>query len=161
MNEETFIIHIMVLGGLTIIAGIASIGFMIAYYNDTVEFAGITLKQKKWFGLSFLSFCLFVGGLVWWVASAGQPWRTIVISTHEIKDVVWPDDTKTQMFSCDGTDYNITKLFEKIVDKDKWVVKRIRWSPFYLGVSWSNSGRCEKDRFYLEHKEIPNKSFEL
>ena len=161
MNEDVFVIHGVLLIILTAVTFAAGIGFCVAYFNDLETFAGIEIKKRKWIFNSVISFLLFIGGTTWLVMSCNQPWKRIVVSNHEIKDVIWPDGTKTQMFSCDGTDYNITKMFEKIVDKETWVVKRIRWSPFYFGISWSTSERCAKDRFYLEDKNNPNKSIEL
>lgn len=161
MNEDIFIIHGILLIALTVAAFIAGVVFLVVYFNDLETFAGMQIKKRQWICNSILFFLLSIGGTTWLVMSCNQPWKRIIVSNHEIKDVVWPDGTKTQMFSCDGTDYNITHMFQKIVDKETWVVKRIRWSPFYLGISWSNDERCFKDRFYLEDKSNPNKSIEL
>jgi hypothetical protein len=89
----------------------------------------------------------FIGGLTWWIKSANESWTTSLATTHEIKEVIFPDGTKQQMFTCDGEHRNITVLFGKIVEPKDWIVKRVRWNPCYLGVSYSKTSL--RDQFIL------------
>ena len=160
MHQDTFIIHIVVLGILTVASAVASIVFFVIFNEDKEQFGGFTIKKKKWFFSGVLCALISIAGVVWWTASSGQPWREQISTLHEIKDVEWPDGTKTQMFTCDGISHDITSMFMKIVDKESWDVKRIRWSPMYLGVSWSCDDRFSKDQFYLQNKSS-NKKIQL
>lgn len=145
-----FVIHAILLVILTIIAGIAMVAFTIAFYSDTYTTAsGLIRSHSKWLSAAILCFFIFVGGMTWWIKSANEPWKPELETTHEIKEVIFPDGTKQQMFTCDGVHYNITVLFGKIVEPKDWTVKRIRWNPYYLGVSYSSCQRCFRDEFVL------------
>lgn len=161
-TTEYFIIHIILLGLLTIAAGIGTVIFAIVWYNDTYEDRKDDVRSKfKWLALSFLCLLLFAGGLTWWIASGNQPWRHEYTSLHEIKEVTFPDGTHVQMFTCDGTHHNVTQMFGKVVDNKEWQIRRVRWSPLYLGVSWSSCQRCKSDHYFLEHKKGEQPSVEL
>lgn len=149
-----FIIHVILLGILTVAALIGTIILTIAFFADTYTSAsGLVRHHGKWALSALACFFLFVGGLSWWIASSNEEWRPELETTHEIKEVTFPDGTKQQMFTCDGTHHNITVLFGKIVEPNDWVVQRVRWNPYYLGVSWSSSSRCLKDQFFLQRKD--------
>ena len=150
------IVHSILLGLLTIANGIGTVAFFIAFYNDTYTTAsGLVHSQPKWLAGAVTCLGLFVGGLIWWTSSANEPWTTALVTTHEIK-----------MFTCDGKHYNITVLFGKIVEPKEWIVERVRWNPYYSGVSYSACDRCINDKFNLsrvddtashELAEEPNK----
>lgn len=110
-------------------------------------------RKRIWGVLFVVCFLLFCGGLSWWIASSNQPLRYEYTSFHNIKDVTFPDGSKVQMFTCDNTHHNVTSMFGKIVEDD-WQVRRVRWSPIYLGVSYyyySNGFRY--DHYFLEHND--------
>lgn len=145
-----FIIHVILLAILTIAFGIGTGVFAVIFYNDTYTTAsGLIRSHSKWLAAAFICLGFFIGGLTWWIKSANEPWTTSLATTHEIKEVIFPDGTKQQMFTCDGEHYNITVLFGKIVEPKDWTVKRVRWNPYYLGVSYSSLERCFRDQFIL------------
>jgi len=149
-----FIIHVILLGILTVVAGIGSVAFAVAFYADTYSTASGQIRtHPKWLGGAVLCGVLFFGGLTWWIASGNESWTTELDTAHEIKEVTFPDGTKQQMFTCDGVHHNITTYFGKIVEPADWVVKRVRWNPYYLGVSWSSASRCQRDQFFLVKKD--------
>lgn len=153
MNTEYVYMNVILLGILTVVAGIISIGFAIVFFADTEYHTSGDKKKPRWAFLSLICLCLFSGGLTWWIHSGNQPWRTELMSFHEIKEVTWPDGSKVQMFTCDGKHYNVTEIFGKVVDVKEWHIRRVRWSPVYAGLSWSGSERCKGgDRFFLESK---------
>lgn len=96
----------------------------------------------------------FGGGLWWWVRSANEPLRPTVVSIHQIKDVIFPDESKAQMFTCDGKHLNVTEIFGKLVEAKDWQVRRVRWAAVYFGVSWHGTSdrQYKEDFYYLEHK---------
>lgn len=159
MNTQYFFIHIIPLVILTILALVGSLVFCVTYFNDTNRQGE---KKSKWAVISFLCFAFFGGGLSWWIASGNEPWRHEYTSLHEIKDVTFPDGTKVQMFTCDNTHHNVTSMFGKVIDDTEWQIRRVRWSPLYLGVSWSCNQRCQQgDHYFLEHKKGVHPSIEL
>jgi hypothetical protein len=137
---------------LTIVSLIGAIGCICAYYNLTETFAGCSIKNKMWMIRAILLFFFFVGGTSWIVYALNQPWRTIVSTYHEIKDVTYPDGTTVQMCSIDGDHINLTQKFGKIVDKD-WIVHRTQYAKVYGGISFSCSDQTWRDYIYLEHKK--------
>lgn len=139
-----FIIQSIFLGILTILFGIGAGVFIFAFYHDTY-----TIRSHFKFAAALVCLGFFSGGLTWWIKSANEPWITSLDTTHEIKEVIFPDGTKQHMFTCDGQHYNITVLFGKIVEPKDWIVKRVRWNPYYLGVSYSQYERCYSDQFIL------------
>lgn len=151
--------HIALLVILTIFALIGSVLFSVVYIS------GVDRKDQrnlKWAIVAALCFLLFIGGLSWSILSSNEPWRPEYTSLHEVKDVVFPDGSKVQMFTCDGTHHNVTSMFGKVFDDNEWQIRRVRWSPVYLGVSWSSHGRCEqKNHYFLEHKNGGSPSVEL
>lgn len=165
MNENTeyFIMHIILLGLITIAAGAGTVAFSIAWYNDTYEDKKDDERRKwRWAFAAVGCLLLFGGGLSWWIASGNQPWRHEYTSLHEIKEVTFPDGTHAQMFTCDGTHHNVTQMFGKVVDAKEWQIRRVRWSPLYLGLSWSSCQRCQRgDHYFLDHKEGKQPSVEL
>ena len=159
MNTQYFFIHVVLLGIITIAAGIGFLGFGVAFFNDTNS---DDKKKPKWAVWSFFCLLLFVGGLGWWIASGNEPWRHEYTSVHEIKDVTFPDGSQVQMFTCDNVHHNVTSMFGKVVDIKEWQIRRVRWSPLYLGVSWSSCQRCQQgDHYFLEHKKGEQPSVEL
>lgn len=154
MNENFFIVHIIVLVIVTIITCIATALFSAEYYNDTyVDKNDDKRRKPKWLFISLLLFLILFGEITWLVKSANQPWRMAYTSLHEIKDVTWPDQSKVQMFTCDGVHHNVTSMFGRVVDEKEWVIRRVQWASNYLGVSYSNSDRCMvKDHYFLEHR---------
>lgn len=165
MNSTTeyFIIHVILLGLLTIAAGIGTVVFCIVWYNDTYENRKDGVRSKwRWLFSAIGCLLLFSGGLTWWIASGNQPWRHEYTSLHEVKDVTFPDGSKVQMFICDGTHHNVTQMFGKVVDVQEFQVRRVRWNPLYLGVSWSSCQRCQQgDHYFLEHKKGDQPPIEL
>jgi hypothetical protein len=122
-----FIIHVILLAILTIAALIGTVIFTIAFFSDTYTTAsGLVRSHGKWALGAVVCFFLFAGGLSWWIASGNEEWKPELETTHEIKEVTFPDGTKQQMFTCDGQHRNITVLFGKIVEPNDWIVKRVR-----------------------------------
>jgi len=161
-NTEYFIMHIILLGLVTVAAGIGCVVLAIAYFHDTYRDDREDHKKFKWAFLSFVCLLLFGGGLTWWIASGNQPWRHEHTSLHEIKEVTFPDGTHVQMFTCDGTHHNVTSMFGKVVDMKEWHIRRVRWNPLYMGLSWSCCQRCQQgDHYFLEHKKGEQPSVEL
>ena len=91
----------------------------------------------------------------WWITAQNEPWRADYMSRHEIKEVVYPDGSRVQMFTIDGTHHNATTLFLKFIDEKEFEVERVRWSPIYSGVSYSGSGERLQhgDRYFLVKKK--------
>lgn len=160
MNADYCFMHIILLIIVTVIAGIATVAMLVAYFGDTVKFAGVEIRQKKWLLRAFSTLLLFVGGLSWMIHSSNQPWRTTVSTFHEIKDVSYPDGTKVQMFTVDGSHINVTSRFGKILDQD-WVIHRVRYAKGYAGVSWSSLQETWHDHFFLEKKTKDTEPIEL
>lgn len=158
MSTDYCYMHIILLGILTIASGLGAIGFGLAFFNDTDR---EDQKKPKWAVWSLVCLALFGAGLGWWITSGNEPWRTEYMSLHDIKDVTYPDGTKVQMFACDGQYHNVTNIFGKVVEPKEWVVRRVKWSPIYFGVSWSSSERCQRDHFFLEHRNGTQPSVEL
>lgn len=162
MNTEYFIMHIILEAILTIAFGIGAFAFGWAFFGDVEYINGKQHKKAKWLLLSALCLILFAGGLFWWIASGNQPWRHEYTSLHEIKDVTFPDGSKVQMFTCDNTHHNVTSMFGKVVEPKDFVIRRVRWSPLYLGLSWSSCQRCmQGDHYFLEHKSGEQPPIEL
>ena len=149
--------HIIPLVIYTILMAIGTIGCVFYYYDDIQEYAGLKFKLKMWLVRAGAFFIQFGLGLSWWIYSVNQPYPVDISSTHEIKDVTYPDGTSVQMFSCEGKHINVTALFNKIVDKE-WQVRRVRYSSVCAGVSWSIEPKY--DSYYLENKS-KDKAFEL
>jgi hypothetical protein len=151
MNTEYFFIHVILLGVLTLVFAALGCVFAIAAHDNEE-------KRTRWILCTAASAILFVGGLTWWIASANEQWRYEFTSLHEIKDVTFPDGSKVQMFTCDNVHHNVTSMFGKVVDPKDWVIRRVKWSPLYLGVSWSSYERCHRDHYFLEHRkgELPS-----
>jgi len=163
MNTQYFFIHVILLGILTVVAFVAAVILAIIWYNEKEENPSWMIGSRtKWGIASVLCFLLFGGGLGWWIASGNEPWRHEYTSLHDIKDVTFPDGTKVQMFTCDNTHHNVTSMFGKVIDEKEWQIRRVRWSPLYLGVSWSCCTRCQQgDHYFLEHKKGEQPSIEL
>jgi len=159
MNTQYFFIHIVLLVILTVAALVGLVIFGISYFGDTDR---AKQKKPKWAIISLVCGLLFFGGLAWFIASSNEPWRHEYTSLHDVKDVTFPDGSKVQMFTCDNTHHNVTSMFGKVVDEKEWQMRRVRWSPLYLGISWSTCQRCTQgDCFFLEHKKGEQPSIEL
>lgn len=149
------VMHILILAFLTLVAGGVSVFCLISYYNDTKLFAGMQIKQLKWAFRSGGAIIIFCSLLSWWIYSANQPLSVRVSTFHEIKEVVFPDGTKVQMYSCDGVQHDLTERFGKIVDEN-WVIHRIVYNTVYAGVCWpANHGR---NQFNLERRDVIDSS---
>lgn len=164
---QYFFIHVILLGIVTIAALIACVIITIIWFNS--ESKSIPGKvgpvwpfEPFYFWTDLICFLLFCGCLAWWIASGNEPWRSEYTSLHDIKDVSFPDGTRVQMFTCDSTHHNVTSMFGKVIDEKEWQIRRVRWSPIYLGVSWSCCERCQQgDHYFLEHKNGEQPSIEL
>lgn len=154
MNTQYYFLHIELLIFLIIISAIASIVFAFFYFVDTSKsgFTGEDCYKPKW-AIGFIFFLLlFLSGLTWAIAVCNEPWRQEYTSIHDIKDVIYPDGSKIQMFTCDDVHHNVTTMFGKVVDEN-WQIRRVRWSPVYLRVSFAGSSRCRQgNHYFLEHK---------
>lgn len=160
MNSDYCFMHIIILGIFTVASAIATVGCTIAYFGDTDTFAGVYIRKYKWLFRAIVALLCFCGGLGWWIHSGNQPWRTSVSTYHEIKDVSYPDGTKVQMFTVDGTHINVTSRFGKILDQD-WVIHRVRYAKVYAGVSWSSLQETWFDHYFLEKKTKDTEPIEL
>ena len=157
MNTQYYFLHFELLVVLIVISAVASALFAIAYLGDTEKDkrTGDVRHNPKW-ATGFVAFLLlFLSGLSWAIAASNEPWRQEYTSTHEIKDVVFPDGSKVQMFTCDNVHHNITSMFGKVIDEKEWEIQRVRWSPLYLGVSFAScTDRCSQgDHYFLQHKK--------
>ena len=147
MQTEYFFIDIFFLVFLTVMSIPITIFFCIAFKDEKENKA----RKRLWGALIFFCALLFCGGSGWIIASINQPLRYEYTSLHDIKDVTFPDGSKVQMFTCDNIHHNVTSMFGKIVG-DEWLVRRVRWSPLYLGIKFSGDSRCGSDRYFLERK---------
>lgn len=143
--------HVVLHGILTVVFGLGA-AILFFFWFITPEESGPWYKNRFFaYGLACLA--VFGAGLWWWIVSGNQPWRPETISVHQIRDVVFPDDSKQQMFTCDGEHHNVTNIFGKIVEAKDWHVRRVRWATVYYGMNWSGtSKRIQNDAFFLENK---------
>src|SRR4051812_22168342 len=122
--------HIVILGILAVASAAGAVAFFVSAFSDE---QASPLSLLGGIVLGVLGFLLFA----WWFWSANEPWRPELRTAHELKEVVYPDGSRVQMFTVDGAQHNATHIFRKFVDEKEWHVCRIRWSPVYKGVSWS------------------------
>ena len=157
MNTDFFLMHVILLGILTVVSAVVGICF-VWYYFDPSEHEKHLISNLMT-GAFFITLSFL--GLSWWITSANQPWVANVNTVHEIKDVTYPDSTKVQMFTCDGVHHNVTAMFGKVVDDKEWQIRRVRWSPLSMGLSYSSMSRCQGDRYFLEQKKGDAPSIEF
>ena len=138
---------------LMIIFAIATIVLTAIYFHDKNEH-GWTWR-KNWYFYIFCSFSSFLGLFSWIIVAGNQPWEITSEDQFVIKDIIYPDETKVQMFSYNGNYFNVTQMTGKIFDKEEWIVKRTNWKEIYCGVSYSGiSDRLTtRNRYYFEKKE--------
>lgn len=140
MIEEIAYMHIAILLAILIVSFIVC----------AIIWGEILVNSKKYLLLPVVIFSgIIVICTVWMIISISQPEIINFSTTHEIKDVIYPDGTKSQMFTCDNIHRNIVNTFPNrkstIVDEKLWHVKRVRYASIYYGIKY-----IVNDRYFLE-----------
>jgi hypothetical protein len=65
-----------------------------------------------------------------------MPYEIMSSTRYEIKTVVYPDDSKRQMYMIDGRPYSVTEKWGKIVDENEFEVEVLVPKKMYYGISY-------------------------
>jgi hypothetical protein len=108
--------------------------------------------------LGYLGGILFLlvaaAGIGWFVWSMQIPFAVSRVSRHEIKTVVYPDGSKKQMYSIDGTHHCANTRWAQVIDENEYEVECVVPITTYRGVSYDGtSGQKYAVQYNLVKKE--------
>lgn len=114
---------------------------------------------KKWYNkLSFniILFLILIFLFSWLIYSELQPWEVEFETEHQIKELIFPDETKCQIFNCDEKIYNLTEVSNKWYPENDFIIIRKKWNPIYVWINYCDVEKLKKSNnqtFYLKNNK--------